>query len=59
MELLTKLQKNDIDPFGFGLRYRATRLSREGLFEEWNRIYPEITFNVTMDINLKSTGAIE
>lgn len=59
IELLTKLQENDIDPFGFGLRYRATRLSREGLMDEWDRIYPEIEFNVTMDVNLKSTGAVE
>ncbi|WP_336822197.1 Ger(x)C family spore germination protein [Sporosarcina sp. USHLN248] len=59
MELLTKLQENDVDPFGFGLRYRATRLSYEGMIEEWDRIYPEIEFNVTLKVDLKSTGAIE
>ncbi|HJF31094.1 MAG TPA: Ger(x)C family spore germination protein [Sporosarcina psychrophila] len=59
MELLTTLQKNDVDPFGFGLRYRATRLSHKDIMNEWDRIYPEIDFNVTMDIQLKSTGVIE
>lgn len=58
-DLLKKLQENDVDPFGFGLRYRATRLSRENIMDEWDRIYPEIEFNVTMNIELKSTGAVE
>ena len=59
MELLTKLQENDVDPFGFGIRYRATRLSHEGIMDEWNRIYPEIEFNVTLNVELKSPGAVE
>ena len=59
MELLTRLQENDVDPFGFGLRYRATRLSDKGIMKEWKRIYPEIEFNVTMNIELKSPGAVE
>ncbi|MFC5603857.1 Ger(x)C family spore germination protein [Sporosarcina koreensis] len=59
MALLTKLQKNNVDPFGFGLRYQATRLSRKGLDKEWERIYPEIKFNVKVHVELKSTGVIE
>ena len=59
MELLTKLQENNLDPFGFGLRYRATRLSRKNIMEEWERIYPEIKFNVTVKVKLKGTGAVE
>lgn len=59
MELLTKLQENDVDPFGFGLRYRATRLSRKDIMEEWERIYPDIKFNVTVNVKLKGTGAVE
>lgn len=59
MELLTYLQENKVDPFGFGLRYRATRLSSEDIMEEWNRIYPEIKFNVTVNVELKSTGVVE
>lgn len=60
MALLTKLQENNVDPFGFGLRYRATRLSRQDLDKEWEEhIYPEIKFNVKVDVELKSTGAVE
>ncbi|MFS0577497.1 Ger(x)C family spore germination protein [Sporosarcina sp. 179-K 3D1 HS] len=57
--LLTKLQENNFDPFGFGLRYRATRLSRKDIADEWERIYPEIKFNVKVKIELKSTGVVE
>ncbi|MCG7345634.1 Ger(x)C family spore germination protein [Sporosarcina sp. ACRSL] len=59
MDLLTKLQEKNLDPFGFGLRYHATRLSRKGIMEEWERIYPEIKFNVTVNVKLKGTGAVE
>lgn len=59
MDLLTTLQENNVDPFGFGLRYRATRLSRKDLIEEWERIYSDIKFNVTVNVELKSTGTIE
>ncbi|MCM3711448.1 Ger(x)C family spore germination protein [Sporosarcina luteola] len=58
-DLLIKLQENDVNPFGFGLRYRATRLSKKGIMEEWKRIYPDIKFNVKVNIELKSTGAVE
>ncbi|MFS0690407.1 Ger(x)C family spore germination protein [Sporosarcina sp. 179-K 8C2 HS] len=58
-DLLTHLQENNVDPFGFGLRYRATRLSRKDIMDEWDRIYPEIKFNVKVNIKLKSTGAVE
>lgn len=59
MELLTKLQEHNVDPFGFGLRYRATRLSYEGVEDEWDSLYPDVEFNVEMDVKLKSTGTIE
>ncbi|WP_432361076.1 Ger(x)C family spore germination protein [Sporosarcina sp. UB5] len=59
VDLLTKFQENDVDPFGFGLRYRATRLSRKGIMDEWKSIYPEIKFNVKVNVELQGTGPIE
>ncbi|WHT49282.1 Ger(x)C family spore germination C-terminal domain-containing protein [Sporosarcina thermotolerans] len=59
VELLTKFQEKNVDPFGFGLRYRATRLSHKDTMDEWNRIYPDIKFNVTVKVKLKGTGAVE
>lgn len=58
-ELLKTFQENDVDPFGFGLRYRATRLNTKDTFSDWERIYPTIDFNVSVDVRLQSTGAIE
>lgn len=58
MEFLTALQESNLDP-GFGLRYRATRLHEKGLFEQWEEAYKDISFNVTVNVQLKSTGALE
>ena len=57
--LLKTFQENDVDPLGFGLRYRATRLNQKNTFSDWEGIYPTIDFNVTVDVNLHGTGAIE
>ncbi|MEK5068392.1 Ger(x)C family spore germination protein [Sporosarcina sp. FSL K6-1508] len=59
MDLLMTLQKNEVDPFGFGLRYRATRLHEKNMMDKWESLYPEIDFNISMSVELKSTGAIE
>ncbi|CAM3209464.1 Ger(x)C family spore germination protein [Filibacter tadaridae] len=59
VKLLTILQENELDPFGFGLRYRATRLSNKNTISKWNSMYPNLEFDVTVDVELKSTGAIE
>lgn len=59
LALLTSVQEENLDPFGFGLRYRATRLNDKNTIKEWNSIYPNIKFDVNMDVKLKSTGAIQ
>lgn len=59
MELLKKLQKHEVDPFGFGLRYRATRLNDKSTYSDWEQLYPTIDFNLSVDTQLKTTGAIE
>jgi spore germination protein KC len=58
--LLVKLQKESVDPFGFGLRYRATHVGKEEeKLEKWKAIYPEIEFNVKVKVKLMGTGVIE
>lgn len=52
------LQEAGLDP-GFGLRYRATRLDEDGLYEKWEAAYKELPFDITVKVKLKSTGAIE
>lgn len=59
LDLLTSVQKENLDPLGFGLRYRATRLNDKNTIKEWKNIYPNIEFDVNMDVKLKSTGAIK
>lgn len=58
LDFLKALQEKQLDP-GFGLRYRATRLNEEGLFDKWKEAYPTLPIDVTVDVQLKSTGAIE
>lgn len=58
-EFLKKMQENEVDPFGFGLRYRAIRLEREGQIEKWESAYPNIPINVKVEVKLQSTGTIE
>lgn len=56
---LTKMQEENLDPFGFGLRYRTTRLHTEDTFTTWQQAYPDIEFKVTVDVKLQGTGTIE
>jgi len=57
--LLTKLQENEADPIGFGVRYKATRLHTKNTNEEWKKLYPEMTFDVNVKVSIMSTGIIE
>ncbi|AXI00095.1 Ger(x)C family spore germination protein [Sporosarcina sp. PTS2304] len=57
--LLVRMQEEHVDPFGFGLRYRATRLHRSDIDEVWENAYPTLDFNVRAEVSLQSTGSIE
>ncbi|MFC4776405.1 Ger(x)C family spore germination C-terminal domain-containing protein [Paenibacillus sp. GCM10023252] len=56
--LLRKIQKAGVDPFGFGLRYRAMHPGN-GAWEEWKRIYPEADFEVKAKFKIEGTGLIK
>ncbi|WP_062107055.1 Ger(x)C family spore germination protein [Bacillus niameyensis] len=58
-EFLTAMQKENIDPLGFGLRYRATRLAQQDTLSQWENIYPNVKFEIHVDAKVKSTGTIE
>lgn len=58
-ELLEELQEKNLDPFGFGLNYRSTRLNTKHTLDDWKEIYPELEFDVKVDMQLKSVGAME
>ncbi|OCA81245.1 Ger(x)C family spore germination protein [Pseudobacillus wudalianchiensis] len=56
---LKLLQENEVDPLGFGLRYKATRLHNRDTEAEWQRIYPQLKFDVNAKVKVKSPGVIE
>ncbi|MCG3086406.1 Ger(x)C family spore germination protein [Sporosarcina cyprini] len=57
--LLLYLQEENLDPFGFGLRYRASKLHSADPYKAWEEAYPEIDFDIIMKVELKSTGVTE
>ncbi|MBD8004384.1 Ger(x)C family spore germination protein [Bacillus norwichensis] len=59
LKVLRFLQKEDLDPLGFGLRYKATRIQNGKRYEEWQGIYPNLTFDVSVDAKIRSTGTVE
>lgn len=59
LALLKRFQKEEVDPLGFGLRYKATRLHTRDTYEEWRKLYPEVTFDIHVNTEIKSTGTIE
>ncbi|MBM7564855.1 Ger(x)C family spore germination protein [Paenibacillus sacheonensis] len=59
MHLLQKLQALQVDPVGFGLRYRATRYQRDKDWTAWEAMYPKLTFHAKVQIRIKSSGGIK
>ncbi|EKN70753.1 Ger(x)C family germination protein [Neobacillus bataviensis LMG 21833] len=57
-ELLVKIQKANLDPIGFGLRYRSRHFNKDD-WEQWQRIYPQIKFKVQTKVQIEDTGLIE
>jgi len=59
MEFLTTVQKENLDPIGFGLEYRTMHLNNKDTMSKWNEAYLDLPFDVKADVHLKSTGTIE
>ncbi|RXZ84643.1 Ger(x)C family spore germination protein [Paenibacillaceae bacterium] len=57
--LLTKIQKTETDPFGFGLRYRATHYNKDADWQDWQRIYPNLKFEVKTNLTIEGSGLIK
>ncbi|RST74319.1 Ger(x)C family spore germination protein [Siminovitchia acidinfaciens] len=59
LKFLKFLQEENVDPLGFGLRYKATRISNGKRINEWKEMYPNLVFDVTVDAKIRSTGTVE
>jgi spore germination protein KC len=57
-ELIQKLQKENVDPIGFGLKYRATHFS-DNEWETWQAMYQNLEIDVQVEITLQSTGLLK
>ncbi|MFJ7666606.1 Ger(x)C family spore germination protein [Lysinibacillus sp. NPDC097195] len=58
-KMFTILQKEELDPFGFGLKYRTMQLHQKDILQKWKQSYPTLPIKVTVDVDLKSTGTID
>jgi Ger(x)C family germination protein len=59
LHVLRKLQALEVDPIGFGLRYRATHYHGDKDWEKWKAIYPRLDWNITVNIDLIGSGGIK
>lgn len=59
IHFLTRMQEENLDPFGFGLHYRAAHLQRKDLYSTWKQAYKDLEFSVTVEVKLQGTGTIE
>lgn len=55
---LIKMQKANVDPIGFGLYYRGHHFQTND-WQTWQRLYPQVTFQVHTNIQIEDTGLIE
>lgn len=58
-DFLTTVQEKNLDPMGFGLRYRTMMLYDKNTISEWQNVYPTLPFEVSVNVSLKGTGSIE
>ncbi|WP_028561895.1 Ger(x)C family spore germination protein [Paenibacillus pinihumi] len=60
VQLLKKFQRYGVDPVGFGIRYRATHYSGgDKTWQDWQRMYPNIDFDVQTHVTIEGTGLIK
>jgi len=57
-KVLVKLQKAEVDPLGFGLRYRSRHFNDDD-WEQWKKIYPNIVFKVHSKVQIEDPGLID
>ncbi|QHT60141.1 Ger(x)C family spore germination protein [Paenibacillus lycopersici] len=58
-KLLLKFQKAGVDPMGFGLRYRATHAGSPQTWQAWQKIYPNLKFDVKVRVKIDGAGLVK
>ncbi|MBL0388769.1 Ger(x)C family spore germination protein [Tumebacillus sp. ITR2] len=58
--LLTRFRDENLDPYEFGLLYRATHWDEmEQEVKDWKAMYKKISFNVNVSVESRGSGSIE
>lgn len=57
-KLLKKIQEAGVDPYGFGLRYRAM-YHLPNFDQEWPQLYKTMEFNVQTKVEVRGTGLLK
>jgi spore germination protein KC len=58
-KVLVLLQQKGVDPVGFGLRYQATHPAGEKAWSDWQKLYPNVRFDVKLQVKIAGTGSIK
>jgi spore germination protein KC len=58
-DLLNKIRVEEVDPLGFGLHYRSRSWKNDTKWEDWQKLYPEISFKVDVDARIRATGLVK
>ncbi|MBB6452583.1 spore germination protein KC [Salirhabdus euzebyi] len=58
LSLLWKFQEEEVDPVGFGLLYRAKSFDKDD-WEQWQKLYPNVKFDVQVELQLHGTGLLK
>ncbi|NBD26062.1 Ger(x)C family spore germination protein [Paenibacillus glycinis] len=58
-KLFKKMQQAAVDPFGFGLRYRATHPGTEQTWKDWQNLYPDLKFDIKVRVEIEGTGLVK
>ncbi|WP_164545530.1 Ger(x)C family spore germination protein [Paenibacillus albus] len=56
--LLEKAQQAGVDPFGFGLKFRATHAGTAKTWSDWQSIYPRLKFDVQAKVVIEGSGIV-
>jgi spore germination protein KC len=58
-KVMVLLQQKGVDPVGFGLRYQATHPAGDKAWSDWQTLYPNVRFDVKVQVKIAGTGSIK
>lgn len=58
-DFIKKIQDEGVDPIGFGIKYKTTRLHNHINIDQWTQAYKNAQVELKVKVELKSTGVIQ